>query len=1164
MSDNELANPAAVATPPTIFRETALQRLSSPEQLDQLIRVTSPRTWIAVVAFLSLVVVALLWSIIGTVPLRVSATGVLADREGRLFPATAQASGMIKQVLVKSGDRVKTGQVIATLDVADLEEQLAAARSLLDTLSGQRRSLDDAHRAQRVARRKADDSRAKALNQRIEAGEAYASTLRAELVELGGGAAREDVAARAAAARRSLYDVTRDVATARSELAALQGDDVAFHGVARDRLAELDLKIIAQQGVVEDLSTRLQRTASVRSPADGVVVEVSDAVGTVATPGGRIAIITTMVRETDAIVFLHADSRQRVAPGMTALIVPAGVARAEYGAIIGKVHSVDAYPSDRQTIAAVVQDAALAESISRRGLAYAARIDLMEAPATPSGVAWSASLGPPYAVALGTPATVFIDIKHEHPVALIVPGWASSSATEGAIHGRPSRMKLPFEALRSRRVRTPTLLQMEIAECGAAALGIVQRYYGLYLPLEELREACGVSRDGSKAGNVARAARRYGMTAQGRRLSLEALEKETFPLIVFWDFNHFLVVEGFSRDRVYLNDPAFGPRSVTRSEFDAGFTGVVLDVRPGPDFQRGGSPPRIISSLLHRLEGAHSGLLMVVLSTLGLVIPGIAIPGLTRIFIDDYLQRHETDWIGPLLLATGVAAVLSMVFTWLQQTALLRLQTRLSVVGSAQFLWHVLRLPVAFFTQRYAGDIGIRVQANDRVARLVSGDFGTGLVNVATVAFYAAVMLATDWVLALIGIGITLVNVVAVTSISRRMVAGATRLQQEEGKVMMAAMNGLLTIETIKATGQEDDFFARWAGYHARARNSQLQLSLSNQALAILPVLMGAVSVALVLGIGGIRVAGGALSVGTLIAFLLLLMNFASPIRQLVQSSDAMQKIQGDLVRLDDVLRQGVDARFAPRGNDAASGPPEQKLAGFVELRNISFGYSRLDPPFIDGFSLSLRPGARMALVGATGGGKSTIVNLLLGLYRPWSGEILFDGKPMDAHPARVLERSIAVVSQDVHLFDGTIRDNLTMWDASISEDRVMRAARDACVLDDIAARPGGLDGTIQEGGRNFSGGQRQRLEIARSLARDPAILILDEATAALDPVTELEIDDALRRRGCTCIIVAHRLSTIRDADEIIVIAGGRIVERGTHENLRDVGGVYAALTGTE
>jgi len=725
-------------------------------------------------------------------------------------------------------------------------------------------------------------------------------------------------------------------------------------------------------------------------------------------------------------------------------------------------------------------------------------------------------------------------------------------------------MRSPFEALRARRVRTPTLLQMEIAECGAAALGIIQRYYGLYLPLEELREACGVSRDGSKAGNVVRAARRYGMTAQGKRLSLEALEQEVLPLIVFWDFNHFLVVEGFSRHRVYLNDPAFGPRSVTRSEFDMGFTGVVLDIRPGPEFRKAGTPPRIMSSLLRRLHGSHAGLLMVVLSTLGLVIPGIAIPGFTRVFIDDYLQRQETGWIGPLLLVTAVAAALSMMFTWLQQTALLRLQTKLSVVGSAQFLWHVLQLPVAFFTQRYAGDIGIRVQANDRVARLVSGDFGTGLVNLATVAFYAAVMLVTDWVLALIGIGITLVNAVAVTSISHRMVDGATRLQQEEGKVMMAAMNGLLTIETIKATGQEDDFFARWAGYHARARNSQQALSLSNQALSILPVLMGAVSVALVLGIGGMRVAEGALTVGTLIAFLLLLMNFAGPIRQLVQSSDSMQKIQGDLTRLDDVLRHKVDGRFAPRDDLAASGTPEEKLIGSVELRNVRFGYSPLEPPFIDDFSLSLRPGARVALVGATGGGKSTIVNLLLGLYRPWSGEILFDGKPLDAHAPRVLERSIGVVSQDIHLFDGTIRDNLTMWDASIAEDRVIRAARDACIHDDIAARPGGLDGALLEAGRNFSGGQRQRMEIARALARDPAVLILDEATAALDPVTEQQIDDALRRRGCTCIIVAHRLSTIRDADEIVVISGGRIVERGTHEKLRDAGGVYAALTGVE
>lgn len=722
-------------------------------------------------------------------------------------------------------------------------------------------------------------------------------------------------------------------------------------------------------------------------------------------------------------------------------------------------------------------------------------------------------------------------------------------------------MKNPFERLWPRRVHTPTLLQMEIAECGAAALGIIQRHYGLYIPLVELREACGVSRDGSKASNVVRAARKYGMIAQGKRLSMEDLEKQELPLIVYWDFNHFLVVEGFSRHRVYLNDPAFGPRSVTRGEFDAGFTGVALDLRPGPDFRKAGAPTRILTSLLHRLRGAHSGLLIVMLSTLGLVVPGIVVPGFTRVFIDYYMQQHEKDWLVPLLLAASTAAALNMLFMWLQQTGFRRLQARLSVIGSTQFLWHVLRLPVAFFAQRYAGDIGIRVAANDRVARLLSGDFGTGLVNVAAIVFFAAVMIATDWTLAAIAIGFSVINAGAIMKLSRQRVDSATRLQQEESKVMMAAMNGLLTIETIKATGQEDDFFARWAGYHAQARNCQQALTLSNQWLSILPLLIGAVSVALVLGIGGIRVMNGTLTVGTLIAFQLLMMNFATPIRQLVQSSDSMQRIHGDITRIDDILRHKVDARFRHRGDVELDGLANGKLAGFVELRDVSFGYNQLEPPLIEDFSLSLRPGARVALVGATGGGKSTIVNLLLGLYRPWSGEVLFDGKLADDYGPRMLAQSIAVVSQEIHLFDGTIRDNLTMWDTSIPEERVIQAARDACIFDDIEARPGGLDGLLLEGGRNFSGGQRQRLELARALTRDPAILILDEATAALDPTTEQRIDDALRRRGCTCIIVAHRLSTIRDADEIIVIKSGKIVERGTHEELRDSAGVYFELT---
>src|SRR6266478_1845663 len=718
---------------------------------------------------------------------------------------------------------------------------------------------------------------------------------------------------------------------------------------------------------------------------------------------------------------------------------------------------------------------------------------------------------------------------------------------------------------RGKRVKTPTLLQMEAVECGAAALGIVQRYYGLYLPLAELRVACGVSRDGSKASNILRAAREYGMVSHGMRLQPYQLEQRKLPAIVFWQFNHFVVVEGFDRSRVYLNDPAFGPRYVSRQEFDEGFTGVALLIEPGPDFKPSGAPTSIVPSLARRLHGSQAGFLMVVLSTLGLVAPGIAIPGFTRVFIDEYLARHQANWVGPLLLATAAALILNSAFTWLQQGALLRLETKLSTAASAQFLWHVLRLPVDFFAQRYAGDISMRVQANDRVARLLSGDFGTGLVNILTVVFYAAVLLATDWILALIGIGLNLVNGFAALKISRRLIDGATRLQQDEGKLMMTAMNGLLTIETIKATGQEDDFFARWAGYHARARNSQQELSLFNQALSILPTLTSALGVALVLGIGGLRVVDGALTIGTLIAFQMLLVNFTGPIRQLIQSSDSLQKIHGDLARLDDVLGYRLDARFD--GKDvtvASSAAGSAKLSGAVVFNNVTFGYSQLEPPLIEDFSLRLAPGSRVALVGATGSGKTTIVKLLLRLYQPWSGDILFDGRPIGAYAPEVLERSIAAVGQDIHLFDGTVKDNLTLWDESIADEQIVAAARDACIHDDMVVRQGGYDTPLYEEGRNFSGGQRQRLEIARALARDPSILVLDEATAALDPATEQLIDDAVRRRGCSCLIVAHRLSTIRDADEIIVMGGGKIIERGTHEELRDNAGIYATLMAME
>jgi NHLM bacteriocin system ABC transporter peptidase/ATP-binding protein len=710
----------------------------------------------------------------------------------------------------------------------------------------------------------------------------------------------------------------------------------------------------------------------------------------------------------------------------------------------------------------------------------------------------------------------------------------------------------------ARRVRTPTVLQMEAAECGAAALAIVLGAHGRYVPLEELRLACGVSRDGSRASNMVKVARRYGLQARGFRQEPAALHALPLPLIVFWNFNHFVVVEGFGRERVYLNDPATGPRVVSATEFDRSFTGVVLTFDPGPDFERGGEKPSAFRSLRQRLIGSEGALAYVALAGLALVMSGLVIPTFGRVFVDYYLVRGLQTWIAPLLLGLALTALLRAGLTWLQTRYLLRLENKLALSTSSRFLWHVLHLPISFFTQRYGGEIGARVAINDRVAHLLSGQLAAAAVNAVLVFVYVLFMFQYDVTLTLIGLAIAALNLIGLRYVSRRRTDAHRQLLHEGGKLMGTAMGGLQIIETLKATARESDFFARWAGHQARLVNVEQRLGLLSQVLAVLPFFLTALNTLAILVIGGLRIMSGRLSMGELVAFQTLMVSFMAPINQLVTLGGTVQEVQGDLKRLDDVLHHAPDPQAEP--------PPcpsvvRRKLSGYVELRDLTFGYSPLDAPLIERFNLTLEPGARVALVGKTGSGKSTIARLVVGLYEPWSGEVLLDGRPRRSIPRGVINASLALVDQEIFLFEGSVRENLTLWDATVPETAIVRAAKDALIHEEISAKPGGYDYLAQEGGRNFSGGERQRLEIARALVGDPTILVLDEATSALDARTEHLIDDNLRRRGCTCLIVAHRLSTIRDCDEIVVLERGRVVQRGRHEDLlKERDGAYARL----
>lgn len=710
-----------------------------------------------------------------------------------------------------------------------------------------------------------------------------------------------------------------------------------------------------------------------------------------------------------------------------------------------------------------------------------------------------------------------------------------------------------------RRVRTPTIIQMEAVECGAAALGIILGFFGKWVKLEELRISCGVSRDGSKASNVLRAARSYGLESKGYQVEADKLRSFETPFVVFWNFHHFLVVEGFSRDKVHINDPGTGPRTISYQEFDNSYTGVALTFAPGSNFKSDGEQPSSWKSLLARLNGGGPALSLVMLASLFLVIPSLVVPAFNRIYIDRVLTDGFTEWIGPLILFMVGTAIAAMALTSLQQQYLLRLETRMTLGSSSNFIRHVLRLPVSFFSQRQPADVSSRIQSNDTVAQLLSRDLATSVISAVLVIFYAGFMFTYDPVLTILSAVFMALNIVILRVVARTRVDATRRLHQDQGRLVGTTYNGLQMIETLKATGTENDFFARWSGFQTKVSNGQQKLGLSNQILEVVPVLLVSLLTVLVLWIGSDQVISGTLTVGALVAFQGLLSSFTRPVQQLTQIGQKLQDVSADLNRLNDVENYAIAPKF-----NIVPNVSQGKLAGSIELGSISFGYSALAAPLIEDFSISISPGQRVALVGGSGSGKSTLAKLISGLNDPWSGEIMFDGRPIGDFGRNVLSASISVVDQEIFLFEGTVRENLTLWDDSISDELLHQALHDACIFDDIMSKPGGLNHLIREAGRNLSGGQRQRLEIARALATDPRILILDEATSALDSATEQIIDDNLRRRGCTCVIVAHRLSTIRDADEIVVLEFGKVVERGRHEDMKDAGGAYSRLIGVK
>lgn len=710
--------------------------------------------------------------------------------------------------------------------------------------------------------------------------------------------------------------------------------------------------------------------------------------------------------------------------------------------------------------------------------------------------------------------------------------------------------------------KVPIILQLEVLECGAACLTMILAYYGKRVPLEQVRIDCGVSRDGSNAKNILAAARKYGLNAKGYRYEPSSLkENGTFPCIIHWDFNHFVVLDGFKKNKAVINDPAKGLTEVSMEEFDESFTGVCIMLSPSDNFVADGKKKSIVNFISKRLKKEKGTIAFVALVSLISSVLGIINPVFSKIFIDQLLPGLNPSWLTPFFIFLITFTFIEVILSAINAIYYLKLSGKLAIKANAEYMWHVLRMPVEFFTQRLSGDITIRKSTNETATSTLINTLVPLIFNVIMIFIYLFLILRYSVVLTLIGVSGLIISVLVNQIISKKQANIANVRLRDEANLYSSTMSGIEMIETIKASGAENGFFQKWAGYQASVNKLEVQSQSLGLRIGLIPELVSNFVEIGVLGTGLYLIIKGNFTIGLLFAFQGLLTKLEEPLTTLNNTTQDLREMKNNMERIEDVLEYPIDDNLKENGEEVES---YEKLKGKLELKNVTFGYSRLSPPLIENFNMVVEPGQKVAFVGASGCGKSTLSKLISGLYKPWSGEILFDGKPIDQIDRNVFTGSLAVVDQDITLFEDTIANNIKMWDSSIEDYEMILAARDASLHEDIMQRDNGYQYKMSEGGKDFSGGQRQRLEIARVLSQDPRIIIMDEATSALDAKTEYEVVEAIKDRGITCVVIAHRLSTIRDCDEIVVMEHGQIVERGNNEELMKKHGKYEELITSE